>query len=848
MAGSADFNYQQDKHDPQYFDDTALLTNDGWVRTVQKYVVTYDVDDHLNVNNMSVGVPYAVIKGNTLALDEAPKFSLFVKYQDSDQYESTPILSDITDTQGQLVDLTDLIDNARGVDKLQFVWTTPVAGMSYDNIRFGMSPKSGYYGTVGNALTANIAGFNGLGWVEVEYSEKGAYVVKEGVAGHSSVGHLGEEIHMLDETGNLVAEGSAGDWRAAYNQFMTTKTAEIVPPAKNTPRVINEDLGYTGVTNGKVDVGANQLVVRVENNKASLQSFTGLTSYVTLPEGVTYTGSNAQVTAKVVGKQTLLTINWDRTELGPNEANNIKLDINVNDTLDLPTVAVGLYSIVDQSDTVVPKSIDPALDSDVRVLLGVDLPGLSMMRSVYALETVAGVYQAAGHQVQALAAAANNTGDQGALVTVRANEDGQYILSLANTSDNALQNFRLTATMPQLNDRSVLHSDLRGSTTDGVHMTGPIELPASWTDKANIDVRYTTKDDQFGVPAAQIADFSTVTGFVVTFVDPDAYLDGGLQSLIVPVHVDGDATPGTQAFISYSLMANDLTMTEGLKAGIEVGARQQASATVTYHDDTTDTDLLVVDAAADPSLTGFVGGTSTYNSTPVIAEFSAQGYALVSDGTKQADGTSAITFDTDGATTNYVVHLQHTYTVAAPHTLTRTIHYVAKGGKQLAPDHVDAASFAVVTDNVTGAATTYVANGQVTSATLTNGVPDAAWQRDDSAVLPNVVNPKIAQYVVAQTTDPSGDLEQTPSMVVTAKNTDTVVTVTYTRAVGQVAQNRDAQLTVQYVDKYGKELRPTLTKAGFVGNGYTVTAPDIAGYTLTTDRTATGKFTQMVKS
>lgn len=843
MLGSADFDYPQGPNPTTYFDGTELLTNDGWARTLQKYVATYDVDDHLNVNSLSVGTPYAVLKGNTLALDEAPKFSLFVKYQDSDKYETTPILQDITDTGGQKIDLTGLIDNTRGVDKLQFVWTTPVAGMVYDNIRFRMSPKAGYYGTVGNSLTMNLAGWNALGWVEVQYDENGAYIIKDGISGQSPTGRLGYEVHLLYGTGYVVPEGSRQDQRALYNQFMTTKTAEIVKPAENTPRVINESLGYSSVTAGKIDTGANQLVVRVENNKASLQSFSGLTSYITLPEGVTYTGTDSQVTSEVVDGKTLLTINWDRSQLGPNEANNIALDINVNDTLDLDTVAVGLYSVVDQTDTVVPKSIDPTLDSDVRVLLGVDLPGLNLMRSVYALETVAGVYQPAGHQVWAQAAAQNSAGDKGDLVTVRANEDGQYILSLANTTDNALQNLRLTATLPKLSDRAVLGLDVRGTTTDGVHLTGPIELPASWADKAKIDVRYTTATDQFGVPADKITDFSTVTGFVVTYVDPDGYLDGSLQSIIVPVHVDGDATPGDRAFMSYSLMANNLPVTEGLKAGIEVGARQQASATVTYHDDSTDTDLLVVDAGSDSTLTGFVGSTSAYDTATQIADFVNQGYMLVNDGTKKADGTTAIAFTTDGATTNYVVNLKHTYTATAPHTMTRTIHYVNSAAEKLAPDHVDAASFMTVTDNVTQSATTYVASGRVTAAKVTDGLPDAAWQSGESLTVPEVANPPIANYVVSVTTDASGNLELTPSMEATIKSPNTNVTVTYARAVSQLDKTQDANLIVRYVDKYGKELLPTMNKAGFVGNGFAVTAPDIDGYTLTSDRSASGNFT-----
>lgn len=845
MLGSADYDFPQWQNPVDSFkDDPELkLTTDGYVREIQKYVATYDVDDHLNVQTLSVGAPYATIRGNTYALDEAPKFNLYVKYQDSDHYEETPILEDITDTGGNILDMTKLLDNSRGVDKLQFVWTTPVAGQTYDNIRFKMTPKAGYYGTVKNSLSVNVSGYDALGWLETRYDQTGAYTVATVPGYTSSEGRVGLEVHLTDSVGDPIEPGSADDHTADYNQYMTDKTAEIVKPADNTPRVLNESIGFTNVTNGKIDTGANQMLVDVDNNKASLQSFSGITTYVVLPEGVTYTGNDAQVTAETVAGKTLLTINWSQKALAPNSANTIALGIEVNDKLNLNNLAFGLYSTVSEADTVVPRTVNPSDASDVQIYSGANLPGLELTQKVYALEIMGGVNSATGHQLMATAAAANGDGDTGALVMVRANENGQYLLNLAGTTDNSLQELTLVATLPQEGDTAVLDSTARGTSTSGVKLSGPIQLPTSWQGKATVS--YITADTPDGLDAAAVTDFSQVTGFVISYTDPMGYLNGSSQQIIVPVHVAADAAVGAQAFISYAISANRLQEVEGLKAGITVGARQQASATVTYHDATTDTDLRVDTTATNATLTGDLNTTSSYDSSATIADYLKQGYVLVKDGTKKVDGSSAIAFTTDGATTNYEVVLQHSFTSEAVQTVTQTIHYVDGKGKTLAPDHVASQSFVTVHDQVTKQTQTYTAAGVQVAPELRDGEPTAtAWQKATQATFAAVTNPTVASYKVVATSAADGDLTKVGASVVAPTSANQVVTVTYELQAGEVTPPVVAgDLTVRYVDEHGTALLPETVKSGDVGTAFTVVAPQISNYSLTGSGQAQGSFT-----
>ncbi|MFD1485425.1 MucBP domain-containing protein [Lacticaseibacillus baoqingensis] len=50
-------------------------------------------------------------------------------------------------------------------------------------------------------------------------------------------------------------------------------------------------------------------------------------------------------------------------------------------------------------------------------------------------------------------------------------------------------------------------------------------------------------------------------------------------------------------------------------------------------------------------------------------------------------------------------------------------------------------------------------------------------------------------------------------------------------------------LTIRYVDEKGHELQPALTKSGYVGNGFTVTADKLNGYTITGAGKVSGQFT-----
>jgi LPXTG-motif cell wall-anchored protein len=532
------------------------------LKAITKYVATYNVDPHLNVNQMIISSPSASIKGHDVPLSKTPILDVYVRYQDEQKFELIPELSQISTTN--ILDMNQLIDNARGVAQLQFVYTQIPNGLN-TNVHFWMTPKAGYYGQVSNDFTVDIAGWQDLGWSEVHYSKDGAYLTE------SSMGRVGYEEHLTDNVGNPVEKGDPYyDVTASYNQFMQPQTAEIVKPSENTPRVLNETLTFDNQTAGQVIPGENTLQVMVENNQASLQEFSGLKSVVLLPAGVNYVGNDDAITATTQSDGTTqLNINWNRTNLAPNEQNKLNIAVNIDAGLNLTSITPAIYSTVNEPDTVTPGTIDPSLATDVQEVEDTsDIDQDANTTKVFKLQqTLAVASITNSHQIHVTATATNVAGDTGNLVNAQAGNNASFGISLTPASDGALQNVTITGTMPQTGDTAVLDTTMPRGTTGQVTLNGPIELPSTWEHLAT--VTYALADDPTTYVAADAdTDFSQVVGFQITYAGDSFLNSDAAQQLRIPVTVAKDVQTGQVAYISYAVTANGLATTEGLKAGL----------------------------------------------------------------------------------------------------------------------------------------------------------------------------------------------------------------------------------------------------------------------------------------
>ncbi|WP_164511388.1 LPXTG cell wall anchor domain-containing protein [Levilactobacillus mulengensis] len=211
---------------------------------------------------------------------------------------------------------------------------------------------------------------------------------------------------------------------------------------------------------------------------------------------------------------------------------------------------------------------------------------------------------------------------------------------------------------------------------------------------------------------------------------------------------------------------------------------QAKKATVTIKDATTGKTLQVLDATTNPELKGAIGSTSSFDSNTVIAPELAKGYTVVSDTTKNADGTSAIVFAKDAtANLDYTITLAHAFK-----TVEQAVHeqitYQDKQQKTVAAPVTKTVNFATVTDQVTQDAVTYSKLDATATPELdVTGKPtDASWvvyQAGSDLAFAAVKNPSVPGMHVVSTTDPANVLTQTVAQPVTPTTGDLSFVVTY---------------------------------------------------------------------
>ncbi|WP_125546640.1 mucin-binding protein [Levilactobacillus lindianensis] len=236
---------------------------------------------------------------------------------------------------------------------------------------------------------------------------------------------------------------------------------------------------------------------------------------------------------------------------------------------------------------------------------------------------------------------------------------------------------------------------------------------------------------------------------------------------------------------SWTDVSQDTTVPfAGPKQTLLMVYKKAAHATVTVKDATTGKTIQVLDDQSNPELKGALGTTSTFDSATVINPALAKGYTLVSDTTKNADGTSAITF-TDAPTANldYTITLAHAFKTATK-VIHEQINYQNAQQQSVADPVSKAISFATVTDQVTNEALTYwKADATADPELSTTGQPtDSSWvtyKDGDTVAFDAVADPVVSGMHVTATTDVANDLTQTTAQSVTPESTDLAVVVTY---------------------------------------------------------------------
>ncbi|GEO66763.1 LPXTG cell wall anchor domain-containing protein [Levilactobacillus spicheri] len=222
----------------------------------------------------------------------------------------------------------------------------------------------------------------------------------------------------------------------------------------------------------------------------------------------------------------------------------------------------------------------------------------------------------------------------------------------------------------------------------------------------------------------------------------------------------------------------------GAKQVIHMVYAQAKRATVTIKDATTGETVQTLDYTTNPELRGAIGTTSSFDSATVTDPAVAKGYVVVSDTTKNADGTSAIVFTNDDtANLNFVVTLAHAFNTVEK-AVQEQITYQDTQKNQVADPTTKTITFATVTDQVTNQSVTYSKADATSAPTLdVTGKPtDAGWtvyQAGDQVAFDAVQNPMIKGMHVVKTTDPANDLTQVTEQTITSEAANLAFVVTY---------------------------------------------------------------------
>ena len=184
-----------------------------------------------------------------------------------------------------------------------------------------------------------------------------------------------------------------------------------------------------------------------------------------------------------------------------------------------------------------------------------------------------------------------------------------------------------------------------------------------------------------------------------------------VDSVITPSIVGYTPDKSSIAGQSFKFGDNDVEVTVHYNANTQ-------TATITYIDDTTKTNLDSKDAS------GKFGQAITFETAPTkeIADYENQGYVLVSNSFNNQ------TYDADNNNNVFYVHLKHkTESVTRNDTVTRTIHYLYDNGNTAKPDKTQTVSFneTGTKDDVTGKTT---------------------WDNDNAQTVDSVITPSITGY------------------------------------------------------------------------------------------------------
>ncbi|WP_221641507.1 isopeptide-forming domain-containing fimbrial protein [Listeria seeligeri] len=554
-----------------------------------KYEVTYNVDDNLNLNKIVVSrtdfnpdslPPDAVLLDSTTE----PKVNIYVTING----QETLLVANAGQGTYNLADYGYSADTH--ISKIRYSYPNRGAGTN-NGMSMYYNVKDGYTGPVANTVNYDVVGYNAHG----------------------------DQVAWDNSTDANDASTLSG-----------TRTATVIPVPPDSIPILKSAVFFTDQDNGIVKTGSNHLVGRLINDSSSVKKATApLSEMLVLPKGVTIdtdnpayqlttntdwgeatsTGNNPEGTIKIIDSnyngtgQQLVEIKWNTDAIYPSFQLSYQFNIKIADNAP-STLTSMVYGSVGDTDFNIPTQSGDAITNSVKQQ---DTSDINKDGNTNENLVVSGNKYYVLREDK-ITTSKLVKGDQDADFSKFGHTSlgGKidYQLNLTNDGETQIDQMVLMDVLPSVGDLGITDNTQRGSQFTPI-MTGPITVPDAWAGKVAItystatnptrddltqNVLYPETTNPITNPtdaqqpnwmdAVSVTDWSQIHSFKITLLDNAEFNTGDNImlnfSMQAPSNLASDLTDTSideqtrAAWNSFAFASNNLQVVEPERVGVVV--------------------------------------------------------------------------------------------------------------------------------------------------------------------------------------------------------------------------------------------------------------------------------------
>lgn len=438
----------------------------------KRYEFEYVVDPKLDFTGITMQPNYFMPNSGVPAwtpIQEEPKFDVYVKYNDDEEYQTEPIVTNIeTNKKHSASELG--IDSSRQVTAIKLHASDAPVGL-YGSALIHTKARSNEVGKIINHASQRIQGFvfNQGAIKDYTYSEDGIW-----------------------DNDKQIWNVNSNSWKP----FMAAKTANLIERPTGKEKVISTAISLKNTGENKtISSGDNEVVIKATSDKASISSIDGpLISYVALPKGILLDESKVNnLTADMaivdndfqnLGKQ-LIQINWDADSIQPTESLSANIPVVVDTGEATKSLGFEHYITVSDSNSVnVPDVSAQEMTVKEKDTLDINNNGDTeefIFRS-------SNLYYAVKNEAVVISTEVVNNEYMRAtngLITANAGEQVKVNLNLHKMSSEVFDTMTLVGTIPTIQDSTITTAEERDSEID-TYLVNGLELPSEWLGKVSV--------------------------------------------------------------------------------------------------------------------------------------------------------------------------------------------------------------------------------------------------------------------------------------------------------------------------------------------------------------------------